>query len=164
MTNASSTATAPLSLSEYLSTLEASSLVPIPFKPPKYASLVVGSGDIFRTHSRVGDAKNSFYSRAGKYKDGGYVYRQGAILEMVDGAWYILFSVEDGTKREDLPWFRTKEETTYKRNPEFESYNTTPNVRSYITETHTWRVPSQMTVEEYAEWRVAVDRKIRDNA
>lgn len=72
----------------------------------------------------------------------------GVIAQLVDGEWYVLHEVPQGTAYADLPWVKTIEKKNW-------SYGQ----KQYITSTKTKAVP--MTREEYAEWRVAVELERR---
>lgn len=107
------------------------------FVPPKqvarYALFVDhghGRGK-FKTYDDLGSVKNA-YHHAGTYSSG------SKILENVDGDWYVLHEIPAGTQYQDLPWVK---ESGY-------SWRGTPRKKA---------VP--MTREEYAEWRIRVERE-----
>lgn len=108
------------------------------FNPPKqvarYALWLSNASAkyTFRTYNTLGDAKNAYHFRG---------YRQDAkILENVDGQWYVLHDIPAGTPRNELPWYKEVQGGYYS------NYRTSKKA-----------VP--MTREEYAEWRLAVERE-----
>lgn len=128
---------------------------------PRYASY--GAGQM-KTHREIGPAKQSLLHRT-SYIDNSdetvpYYRRprlshEGFILENVDGEWYTLYHVEEGTSLEDLPWKRERwvhrsygwtrfEEPTYK--PEDYRYE---------------KASYSMSRDQYAEWRLAVELEKR---
>ncbi len=107
------------------------------FDPPKqvarYALFVDhrnGRG-FFKTYNNLGSAKIAHTAR--NYR----TTYDAKILENVDGSWYVLHDVRAGTSYNDLPWVK-----------EVSSWRFTPYKKA---------VP--MTREEYADWRVAVERE-----
>jgi hypothetical protein len=109
------------------------------FDPPKqvarYALFVdYGQGrGYFKTYNELGHAKSAHaYHNAGTRCN-------AKILENVDGQWYVLHEVRAGMTYSDLPW--VKEVSTYR-------WNGTPHKKG---------VP--MSRDEYAEWRLAVERE-----
>jgi hypothetical protein len=108
--------------------------------PPKavgrYALLVEydNSNAFFKTYDDLGSAKNSFHYR--RY----YGMTVGYILENVDGDWYALYKITPENVKDHAPW---QKETT------------SGGWRSSYT---IWRA-KPMTRDEYAEWRVAVERE-----
>jgi hypothetical protein len=103
------------------------------FDPPKdagrYALYLEGASgkNGFRTYSELGHAKNAYHFRGHR--------RAAKILENVDGKWYVLFDIRQGTL--DLPWFKE-------------------TIGWYNRER---KVAKPMTRDEYAEWRLAVERE-----
>jgi hypothetical protein len=105
------------------------------FDPPKqagrYALYVEGAGakNGFRVYDELGHAKNAYHFRS---------HRGAAkILENVDGKWYVLFDIPKGLSYKELPW---------------------------VKEIVGWydrgrKVAKPMTRDEYAEWRLAVERE-----
>jgi hypothetical protein len=106
----------------------------------KYASYVPGAWEAFRTHRYLGAAKQSLMNRARTYYGKGM--KPGKILEMVDGVWYTLYDVKEGTLPNDVPWKKDVEKGGWRD--------------KYVV-----RKSVPMTREEYAEWRIAVDREAR---
>ena len=121
-------------------------------KLPRYASY--GNG-VMKTHVSVGAAKQSLSHRVETYKGWG----EGFILELVDGEWFILYHVKDGTATDDLPW---KKRFWYRGYGYYGSsrYFVKPTwIGESDLETATISVP--MTKDEYAEWRVKVELEKR---
>lgn len=132
---------------------------------PRYASYVVGSG--MKLHRRVCDAKNSFHNRGWTSVEDRYgalplkVTRRSFILENVDGKWYVLYDIPDGTKHEDLPWmkeyFRSYGQdvlvTDYHRNNSY--YQEKFKDGSYKI----FKKATPMSTDEYVAWRLAVERE-----
>lgn len=139
---------------------------------PKYASYVVGSG--MKLHRRVCDAKNSFNNRGWTrvpnpdYKDGDNwtyrsisVTRHSFILENVDGKWYTLYEIPEGTKHEDLPWMKEH----------FSSYGTSTLITDYHRnsryyqekfksgEYKIFKKATPMSTDEYVQFRLAIQRE-----
>lgn len=109
------------------------------FIPPKQAAryaLFVDhkSSSFFKVYSNLGHAKTAHAQR-------NYNTRYDAkILEMVNGEWYVLHDIKAGTERENLPWKKQV------------------NVGGWYSNRTTKRsVP--MTRDEYAEWRLKVERE-----
>jgi|ERR1043166_6027864 hypothetical protein len=107
------------------------------FNPPKQVAryaLFVEHGEgrgRFTVYNNLGSVKNA-YHHAGTYN------AASKILENVDGDWYTLFDIPAGTLYRDLPWVK---EASY-------SWRGTPQKTA---------VP--MTRDEYAEWRLKVERE-----
>lgn len=119
---------------------------------PRYASY--GAGQL-KVHSTLSGARNSLNNRCAPY---GYRsekgWKQGFILENVDGEWYVLYHVPEGAKHEELPW-------VYKRwvhkQYGWRTYYTEP---TYKPEDYTLEYFSRpMTTDEYVSWRLAVERE-----
>lgn len=143
---------------------------------PRYASYVVGSG--MKLHGRVGDAKNSFNNRGWRYVDTGQtedvygrtrpirkrVSKHAFILENVDGTWYVLYEIPEGTERANLPWYKD-----YYADYQF-GYNSCIYTE-YMKESAYYqkrladgsakieRRQFPMTTDEYVTWRLAVERE-----
>lgn len=109
------------------------------FNPPKTAgryALFVDYGNergFFKTYDKVGHAKS-----AHTHHNYG-VQNDAKILENVQGEWFTLYDIPKGTNRNDLPW-KKKRDSWYHRNSEY-------------------KVAKSMTRDEYAEWRLAVERE-----
>lgn len=112
------------------------------FVPPKqvarYALFIDhGNGNgFFKTYNDVGHAKSAYRFRNWSGRNA------AKILEMVDGEWYTLFDIPAGTDRSNLPW--VKEVTRHDW---------------YTNRDQTRKKAVPMTREEYAEWRVKVERE-----
>lgn len=143
----------------------------IPKKSQRRWASYVPSNKIspFVTHLRLGDAKASFSYRQGSSN------MNGAILELVDGIWYTLYEIDGANGVHELPWMkkflvRDIYGKKYYRQitPDMESDERYSrlivgvNEPNFKTWTEVRAVP--MTKEEYADWRVAVDREARENA
>lgn len=147
-------------------------------KLPRYASYVVGHG--MKLHGRLGDAKNSFNNRGWKYIDTGQteeyygqtrpvrvrVTGHAFILENVEGEWFVLYEIPEGTKRDDLPWMK-EYYVDYRYN-----YNTSlysdhmrqsdyyqARIKEGVAKIEKRRAP--MTTDEYVSWRIAVELERR---
>jgi len=112
------------------------------FDPPrqvaKYALFVDhGNGrGFFKPYDDLGSAKNA-------HRWHNYNNRNNAkILENVDGNWYTLHEVKAGTSQNDLPWYKEVDRYPW-----------------YSSRSEKIRKAVPMTREEYAEWRVAVERE-----
>lgn len=106
------------------------------FNPPKQVAryaLFVDHGEgrgFFKTYDELGYAKIAV---------GHHRSHDAKILENVEGDWYVLFDIPKGTDRNNLPW-KKKRTSWYYRNEER-------------------KVAKPMTRDEYAEWRLAVERE-----
>jgi len=102
------------------------------FTPPKgSARYAYAQGSLFNTYGDIGHAKNAYHAH-GMWADG-----QCFILERVEDSWYILYTIEGRTQYPNLPW--VSKASGYYANPD-------PRARP-------------MTRDEYAEWRLAVERE-----
>jgi hypothetical protein len=114
---------------------------------PRYASYASGE---LKTHRTLSGARNSLNNRA-KRSSG---WKQGFILESVDGEWYVLYHVPEGARYEDLPWVHKRwKHRLYKW-----YYYTEPSslsLGSYTVEHYS----RPMTTDEYVQWRLAVERE-----
>lgn len=125
-------------------------------KTPRYASF---TGGTMKVHTKVGHAKQSLRNRSYRYDSQlrKAVWNEGFILQQVDGTWYILYYVPEGTEFEDLPWVhpqwvrhgqyysdRRWDEPTYRPEEYKKNYVSRP-----------------MTRDEYADWRVKVELERR---
>ena len=116
------------------------------FVPPvtkdfRYAVWVEGRG--FKVKAGLGEAKQSAYAMAGVYGVSfgeSKTHRRIVLAEMIKGDWYTLFDVPAGTAYKDLPW--VKKVRPYRYGSGREYYAGRP-----------------MTREEYAEWRIRVERE-----
>lgn len=124
-------------------------LVP-PAEQHNYGVWTKGGG--FRAYRNLGAAKQSLMARSGLFYpsiNDKTKYGSAVITQLVEGEWYVLFDVPEGTAYNNLPW--VKEEQKYE---------------GYDRETHTSKYRAvynarPMTREEYAEWRVAVELERR---
>jgi len=115
------------------------------FTPPKksarYALFVENSNDPergkFNTFDSLGAAKASYHFA-------NYGFPNAKILENVDGEWYVLHDIQGVSSYKELPWVKAVEgHWSYHSN----SYGA-PDHRA-----------KPMNREEYAEWRLAVERE-----
>jgi len=117
--------------------------MPLKFNPPKqvarYAVYIEDAAPKkrFRVYSNLGSAKNAYHHS--------YTRKDAMILENVNGEWYVLYTIPAGTMYKDLPWVKEVATRWY-------SYGPGTAVRA---------VP--MTREEYAEWRIKVERERIEN-
>lgn len=128
---------------------------------PRYASY--GNGEL-KTHRTLSGARNSLNNRIAPY---GYsykpdaVWKQGFILENVDGEWYTLYHVKEGSKFADLPWTKEFYNNGYGWSPltdyvrENTYYSKKFESGEYRKE---WRKVS-MSTDEYVAWRLAVEHE-----
>lgn len=127
---------------------------------PRYASY--GEG-VLKAHTTIGGAKQSLAHRCVRvdhdsdlpYYQRPRIWRQGFILESVNGEWFVLHHVPEGTKSDDLPWKKDRWihkqyswtlDTPPKYKPEDYSHD---------------RVTTVMTRDQYADWRVKVELERR---
>lgn len=110
------------------------------FIPPKLVAryaLFVDHGEgrgFFKSYDLLASAKLAYHAHGHRY--------DSKILENVDGQWYVLHAIPAGATYEDLPW--VKKSRSNWRHRELDR-------------------AKPMTREEYAEWRLAVEReRIRD--
>jgi hypothetical protein len=137
---------------------------------PRYASYGAG---ILKTHSQVGHAKLSLRNRVTsrdnsdpslKYWQRPTVWSHSFILENVDGEYFTLYEISDGTKEEDLPWM-----VEYYI-PEY-GYGSAQPVTDYIRKSSYYqgkvesgkarfeKRPKPMSTDEYVAWRLGVERE-----
>lgn len=123
---------------------------------PRYASY--GAGEM-KTHTSLGAAKLSLGHRCGNYSwyRSDASWKEGFILELIDGEWYIRFHVKEGTKDDELPW--KKEAWIGRRYGYTEIRFTEPTYRPEDYKKTVISVPE--TKEEYADWRVRVELEKR---
>lgn len=138
------------------------------FTPPReeaqarfrYATYVSGSG--MKVFGDLGSAKLSLYDKLSLYAVSSYYYpsqgnrattKAAQILELVDGEWFTLFDIPEGSTYITLPW--VKKFWKHKKYGWHRDYFPTYNPEEYE---ETYRaVP--MTRDEYAQWRLAVERE-----
>lgn len=128
-------------------------------KIPRYASY---GGGLMKTHTSIGAAKQSLSNRV-SYVDNSdrsipYYSRQtkwheGFILEMVYGEWFILYHVPERTALDDLPW--KKDVWVNKTYGWTQFYEPSHDPDRYTR----FRKAYPMTRDEYADWRVRVERE-----
>lgn len=112
------------------------------FVPPKesarYALFVENKNGrgYFKVYNDLGSAKNAHRHRNWGTRD------NAKILENVNGEWYVLHDIKAGTEYNDLPWVKEMD-----RYPWYSSRN---------EKIHRAK---PMTREEYADWRIAVERE-----
>lgn len=108
------------------------------FVPPKatgrYALFADWGNErgFFKTFDLLSSAKLSYYHNGRR--------SASKILELVDGEWYVLYDIPANAQYNDLPW--VKEIT-----------------RGWQHSWGTVKKSVPMTRDEYAEWRVAVERE-----
>lgn len=121
---------------------------------PRYASY--GNGEL-KTHRTLSGARNSLNNRIAPY---GYSYKpeatwkQGFILENVDGEWYTLYHVKEGSKFADLPWVHTR---WVHKQYNWKSY--TQPAESQADRYSIEHYSRPMTTDEYVAWRLAVEHE-----
>jgi len=108
------------------------------FVPPKQVAryaLFVDHGNgkgFFKPYNELGHAKLGYYHHGRHY--------DSKILETVAGEWYTLFEIPAGTERSQLPWVGDVQQGWR---------NNWGRIRRAVP----------MTREEYAEWRIRVERE-----
>lgn len=108
------------------------------FVPPKQTGRYALFADwgnergLFKTFDLLSSAKLSYYHNSRR--------SSAKILELVDGEWYVLYDIPANTQYDDLPWVKD-----------------VPRGWRYDWRTVKRSVP--MTRDEYADWRVAVERE-----
>jgi len=113
--------------------------------PPKhvgrYALLVEygSSTPHFKTYNDLGHAKNAYYHR------GRYNATRVCILERVDDDWYALYDFVPGSDQ-----YSNRSDTPWKKDVEIRY-----GWRNHTTE----RRAVPMTRDEYADWRIRVERE-----
>lgn len=121
---------------------------------PRYASY--GAGQL-KTHRTLSGARNSLTNRTAPYgwvwKDDA-TWKQGFILENVNGEWYTLYHVPEGAKKNELPWMHKrwvhkKYEWTYVDEPSGR------NLDDYRVEYFS----RPMSTDEYVAWRLKVEHE-----
>lgn len=110
--------------------------MPLKFNPPKqvarYALFTYGevpNQGEFKIYNNLGSVKNAAHQKLR--------WSNVKILENVDGDWYVLHSAAKGTVYRELPWVKRRSSWRWS-----DSYRATP-----------------MTRDEYAEWRLKVERE-----
>lgn len=124
---------------------------------PRYASY--GAGQL-KTHRTLSGARNSLNNRTApgywrKDKEG---YKQGFILENIEGEWYTLWHVPEGTMENDLPWVHKR----WVHKQYGWKYDHNPSVGSTYHKAEDYReeyYSRPMTTDEYVAWRLAVERE-----
>jgi hypothetical protein len=107
------------------------------FTPPENsARYALSIGKFFKTYDELSRAKIAWHSH------GRYTTEVARILEMVDGSWFTLYTVQPGTSAIDLPWYA--EVYGYVRGIGYRDR----------------RRSKPMTADEYADWRLRVDREL----
>lgn len=117
---------------------------------PRYASYGRGS---MKTHSGLNGAKASLRNRCTRWREQNW--SEGFILELVEGEWYVLYHVKEGSKNDDLPW----KKDVWRHKQYRWTYPTEPrhSLGDYIKE----RVNAPLGRDEYADWRVRVELERR---
>lgn len=121
---------------------------------PRYASY--GEGQL-KTHRTLSGARNSLNNRVAPYgywRNSEKTWKQGFILENIDGEWYTLYHVKDGSKFEDLPWVHKRWVHTQYR---WKMY--TQPTDSQAERYHVEYYSRPMTTDEYVSWRLQVERE-----
>lgn len=78
-------------------------------KVPVYATIIPSrtTKGVVAMHMQLGHAKNAVTTQTcGPYdrSRGGYAVDEAEVYELVDGAWRLLWRIERGTYKDDLPW------------------------------------------------------------
>lgn len=112
-----------------------------PPKVARYATYTDAYG--MRLFNDLGSAKYSARNQMGSYSwtgDNDNARADGFILELVDGEWYKLYEIKKG---ERLPWMK-----------EVEVWGS-----NFISDRRKEMRAVPMTREEYANWRLAIERE-----
>lgn len=143
-------------------------------KLPRYASYAAGE---MKTHGGIGFAKNSLNNRMWKRKDtdevvgenydGSPRYRTiavttyAAILENIDGTWYVLYEIPEGTTRDNLPWMDDAYRSYGRINRADDWFRNHAYYQKKVAdgEITIFRYAFPMTTDEYVNWRLAVERE-----
>lgn len=134
------------------------------FTPPKedaatyrYASYVVGTG--LKVHGSIGAAKNSWRNRGWDRR----TTRHGFILENVNGEWFTLYEIKPGLTEEELPWMKEYYKDDWGMSPytEYHQKNTYYQKKLESGLARIVKKATPMSVDEYVDWRLAVEREIR---
>lgn len=133
------------------------------FIPPKtvgkYALYVKSNNtgnDFFKVYNGLGSLKNAFYPHVFDWRDS--TRYDAKVLEMVNGEWYVLYDIPEGTMKEDLPWMKKQYMTT--RYGYTRYYNEKPG----WVETAEVTRARPMSVEEYVQFRIAVHDESKGNS
>lgn len=159
-------------------TLKSSSLKFVPpkeeLKAYRYASY---AGSEMKLHGGIGFAKNSLNNRMWTRVDTDEVAytdslgkthfkmksvtKHAFLLEQVEGEWFVLYEIQPGSTRDELPWMKEY----------YYSYGRWNLLTPYIRESSYYAPklasgehktsfrPTPMTTDEYVEWRLAVERE-----
>lgn len=115
---------------------------------PRYASY--GNGEL-KTHRTLSGARNSLNNRTTNW--GRNTWNQGFILESVDGEWFVLYHVQEGSKFEELPWVHKR---WVHKQYAWKSYTESPyRPDEYKVEYYS----RPMSTDEYVAWRLQVERE-----
>lgn len=106
------------------------------FTPPgNTARFALSIGSFFKIYNDVARAKIAWHSHR-------WSSEPAHILELVDGQWFVLYTVQPNTRAENLPWYA-------------ETYGYVRGVG--------WRtrnVAKPMSREDYASWRLQVNHEL----
>lgn len=117
---------------------------------PRYASY--GAGQL-KVHGTLSGARNSLNNRTAPGWRSEGKYKQGFILENIEGEWFTLYHVEEGATFEQLPWVhKTWVHTRYGWKSETEP-DYRPDEYKIVNKARA------MTTDEYVAWRLAVERE-----
>lgn len=133
-------------------------------KFPRYATYTAGD---MKTHTSIGPAKNSLNNRMWTSRPTGkQIERYGVmrdehervtnhafLLENVDGEYYVLYEIKEGSKFNDLPWVKK----FWKHNRYGYTRTTEPTYRADEYTAAYKAMP--MSTDEYVAWRLAVERE-----
>jgi hypothetical protein len=137
-------------------------------KLPRYASYAAGE---MKTHGSIGAAKNSLNNRMWRWKstegetpDRGRkrVTTYAAILENINGTWYTLYQIPDGTTSDTLPWMKEYVQGKYGSVNLYTDYHKDSPYYQKGIENGTFKVfkkATPMTRDEYVAFRLAVQRE-----
>lgn len=143
-------------------------------KFPRYATYVHGAD--MKTHSAIGPAKNSLNNRMWTYRESDQtrkdyagrdvpvrekVTRPAFLLEMVDGEYYVLHEVKEGSKFEDLPWVKEYLVGSWHNKPYTDYEKDNKYYQDKIAD-GSYRIVHKavpLTTDEYVNFRLAVARE-----
>lgn len=134
-------------------------------KLPRYASYAAG---VMKTHGGIGSAKNSLNNRMWTWTgsrasgDRKKVTTYAAILENVDGTWYTLYEIPEGTTYDNLPWMKEVFRSAYGGWTLVTDYHRESDYYKNRFSSGEYRItkrPYPITMDEYVAWRLEIQRE-----
>lgn len=84
-------------------------------------------------------------------------YKEAFVLENVDGEWYVLYHIPEGTEEDDLPWMKDSWVNTKYSYWGRQFTEPTYKPEEYRHE----KVSRPMSTDEYVDWRIKVELEKR---